>query len=149
MLSKGMISVIRTDWAALRPSAASLADEFYARLFELDPELRSAFEKDVVEQKAVLISMVSAALAGLDNREVLIRAARALGHSGTTYRVKPRHYATVGMSFLWALKQVLGTTFGCENETAWMELYGFVVEAVRGVDVRGNAQLELNTVNLW
>jgi hypothetical protein len=42
---------IRSSWAAVLPIAATAADLFYQRLFDLDPSLRALFPADLSAQK--------------------------------------------------------------------------------------------------
>ena len=59
------ISLVQTSFAKVVPIAATAADLFYGRLFEIAPEVRRLFPDDLAEQKKKLMAMLGTAVGGL------------------------------------------------------------------------------------
>jgi hemoglobin-like flavoprotein len=49
--------LIRSSFAAIAPNVGAVAARFYARLFELDPNLRPLFQGDMQAQGRKLMAM--------------------------------------------------------------------------------------------
>src|SRR4029450_13961299 len=102
------IKLVQTSFAKVAPIAATAADLFYGRLFEIAPQVRAMFPEDLGEQKKKLMAMLGPAVAGLSHPETLMPAVQALGRRHGGYGVKAPHYASVGSALLWTLGEGLG-----------------------------------------
>jgi len=49
------IKLVQETFKSVQPIAAQAADLFYARLFEIAPDVRALFPKDLAEQKRKLM----------------------------------------------------------------------------------------------
>ena len=125
------IDLVQRTFAQVKPIAAAAAEMFYARLFHLDPSLRSMFRNDMGKQGAMLMSMIGTAVMGLRNLEALAPAVRSLGARHVKYGVKTQHYATVGEALLWTLEQGLEDDFTPEVRDAWAAAYGLLSEVMQ------------------
>jgi hemoglobin-like flavoprotein len=125
------ISLVQASFDQVVPIADKAADLFYARLFQLDPSLRSMFKGDMQEQKRKLMAMLKIAVAGLNRLDELVPAVQALGRRHTSYGVADQHYATVGAALLWTLEQGLGAAFTPEVQAAWTTTYTLLAETMR------------------
>lgn len=125
------IDLVQKTFAQVKPIAAAAAEMFYARLFHLDPSLRSMFRNDMGKQGAMLMSMIGAAVNGLRNLEALAPVVRQLGARHVKYGVKTEHYATVGEALLWTLEQGLEEDFTREVHDAWASAYGLLSEVMQ------------------
>lgn len=117
------ITLVRSSWQLVLPIQDQAASLFYARLFELDPELRVLFKKDMMEQGRKLMSMIGMVVAQLDRLDQLVPAVQDLGRRHGAYGVEDKHYATVGDALLWTLGRGLGAAFNQEVRNAWSEAY--------------------------
>jgi len=109
------------------------ADEFYRRLFELAPEVRPLFGRDIGLQAKKFSDMLAWMVANLEHPDELCREMRALGARHRGYGVKTDHYAPLGSALIWMFQHSLGDRFTAEMEEAWMEAYAFLsLEAERG-----------------
>ncbi len=117
------IELVQTSWKQVEPIADQAAAMFYARLFELDPQVRPLFVSDANEQGRKLMQMITLAVNGLPKLETLIPAVEELGTRHGDYGVLEEHYDTVGEALLWTLKQGLANAFTPEVEQAWAETY--------------------------
>jgi truncated hemoglobin YjbI len=64
MLTATDVALVRASFAKVLPIKDTAADLFYDRLFEIAPQLRPMFPKNLKEQKAKLMAMIAAAAAG-------------------------------------------------------------------------------------
>ena len=117
------IDLVQASFKKVVPITAKAADLFYDRLFEIAPELRPLFPKDLASQKQKLMEMLGTAVTNLHQLETIFPAVKALGQRHATYGVSPAHYAPVGAALLWTLEQGLGPDFTPEVKTAWTETY--------------------------
>jgi hemoglobin-like flavoprotein len=126
------IRLVQDSFRQVAPMAEAAAGLFYARLFELDPDLRSLFKGDMSEQGRRLMQMLGLAVKSLDRPEQLLPALRALGARHVAYGVREKDYDTVGRALLWTLRQGLGDAFTPEVEAAWAEVYAALAAAMQG-----------------
>eukprot|EP01036_Dinobryon_divergens_P060482 gene60482-80663_t len=95
------VALVQTSWQQVLPIRTTAADLFYARLFEVAPEVRSLFHRDVHAQGAMLMAMLDAVVTGLDRLGELLPTVQALARRHTGYGVRPAHYDSVGTALLW------------------------------------------------
>lgn len=117
------IELIRRNWARLLPIKDQVARLFYARLFELDPDLRKLFRNDMQVQGRKLMSMINVAVASLDRFEALTPELQDLGRRHAGYGARPEYYEKVREALLWALEQALGGAFTPAAREAWEQTY--------------------------
>ena len=122
-MTPNQIKLVQTSFAQVAPIAATAADLFYSRLFEIAPQVRAMFPDDLSEQKKKLMAMLGTAVAGLSRLETLMPAVQALGRRHAGYGVKAQHYASVGSALLWTLEKGLGEAFTPEVKDAWATTY--------------------------
>ena len=117
------VELVQTSFEKVVPIAATAADLFYDRLFEIAPETRTMFPQDLTQQKAKLMSMLGTAVANLHQLETILPAVRDLGRRHKGYGVASEHYAPVGAALLWTLEKGLGPDFTPEVKAAWTDTY--------------------------
>ncbi len=123
--------LVKSSWAKVVPISDKAAELFYGRLFELDPDLKSLFKGDMVEQGKKLMRMISTAVAALDRLESVVPAVQQLGVRHVGYGVKDEHYATVGAALLWTLEQGLREGFTDDVKDAWTTVYGILAGTMK------------------
>ena len=77
MLTANDIALVRASFAKVLPIKDAAADLFYNRLFEIAPQLRAMFPKDLREQKTKLMAMIAAAVGGLNDLNTLVPHVKA------------------------------------------------------------------------
>lgn len=122
-MTPDQISIVKSTWAQVVPIQATAASLFYGKLFELDPALRPLFKADITAQGEKLMTMIDAAVGGLDDLGALVPAVEALGKRHAGYGVEDQHYDTVATALLWTLDKGLGPAFTPEAKQAWTETY--------------------------
>lgn len=117
------ITLVQASFAQVAPHANQVAELFYARLFQLDPALRTMFKGDMREQRHKLMTMLTLVVNSLTRPEKLLASVQELGRRHTGYGVENRHYDTVGAALLWTLEKGLGEAFTPEVKGAWIAVY--------------------------
>jgi len=130
-MTSEQINLVKASFAKIEPLAEEAAVLFYARLFELDPNLRRLFKIDIAKQGRKLMQMLEIAVNGLDCLDELVPAVRALGARHHAYGVEDRDYETVGTALLWTLEQALGANFTAETKEAWTAVYDLLAETMK------------------
>ena len=117
------------------PISETVADLFYRRLFEDEPQYRQLFPDDMADQQRKLMAMLLFVARSLDwtdeqwkevvaPEEDLFLVVLALGRRHhTLYRIPHDAYGPVEAALLWALDQGLGHAFTPSLREAWTKLY--------------------------
>jgi class 3 adenylate cyclase/hemoglobin-like flavoprotein len=107
--------------ARRRAEAAAL---FYELLFQIDPGSRALFARtDMAVQGEMLMSVLAAAVKGLDRIEELRPTLLELGRRHVGYGVEPSHYASVEAALLEMVRRMSGEEFGIDVRLAWARIY--------------------------
>ena len=117
---------LRESVALLPTEDRAPVDEFYRRLFELAPEARSMFKRDMGLQAKKFSDMLAWVIAHLENPDELSRELRALGARHNDYGVEIDQYAPLGSALIWMFQHTLADRFTPEMEEAWLEAYAFI-----------------------
>ena len=123
-MTPAQITLVQSSFAQVVPIAEQAAAIFYARLFELAPEVRSLFKGDMAAQGRKLMAMLKGVVDSLDRLDVLIPVAQRLAERHVGYGARPAHYAVVGAALLDTLAAGLGPAFTDETRAAWTVAYG-------------------------
>ncbi len=118
------IALVQGSFKKVVPIAGPAADIFYAKLFEIAPQVRSLFPEDMSDQKKKLMQMIGIAVNGLTKLDEILPAVQDLGRRHNGYDVTEEHYGFVGEALIYALGQGLGDDFTEETKAAWVETYG-------------------------
>jgi hemoglobin-like flavoprotein len=126
------IELVQSTWKTVLLIENEAARLFYARLFELDPDLRQLFKAgDLREQGLKLTAMITAAVNGLNRLDTIVPAVQALGRRHANYGVTDAHYETVAAALVWTLDQGLGDSFTPEVREAWVGVYGILAKTMK------------------
>ena len=126
--------LVQESWRNVEPVSDAAARLFYARLFSLDPALRSLFhidDTDAGDPNRELMAALGVAVRGLDWIEQLRPVLVALGRKHGRYGIEDEDYDTVGAALLWTLQQGLGPAFNAEVRAAWIEAYRDVTSVMK------------------
>ncbi|MCR6734285.1 MAG: globin domain-containing protein [Afipia sp.] len=118
------ISLVQDSFAKVVPIADQAAEIFYARLFEIAPQVKPLFKGDMAKQRRALMGTLAVVVNGLSNLPSMLPAASALAKKHVGYGVEASHYPIVGSALLWTLEKGLGEAWTPEVASAWTEAYG-------------------------
>ena len=125
------IALVQNSFEKVRPIAATAAELFYGRLFEIDPATKHLFKEDMIEQGRKLMTTIEIIAKGLSVPEVILPAVKQLAERHVGYGVKDEHYASVGAALIWTLEQGLGEDFTPDVKEAWTEAYTFLADVMK------------------
>jgi hemoglobin-like flavoprotein len=125
-LSDETIRLVRASGALLPVGDPEPVHAFYARLFELAPEVRPLFASTLDMQVRKLADMLAWIIANLDEPDTLVATLQQLGARHAGYGVVIDHYAPVGSALIWMFQSTLGDRFTPEMEDAWIETYAAI-----------------------
>lgn len=125
------IRLVQASWQQVLPIARAAADLFYARLFELSPDVRPLFKRDIHIQGAMLMATLASVVDNLAHLDRVLPTAAALARRHVDYGVRPAHYDSVGQALLWTLEQGLGARFTPPVREAWTLAYDTLAQAMK------------------
>ena len=93
--------------------------------------MRCLFHGNMRAQGRKFMAMLEYIVAGLYQPETIMPAVQELGRRHADYGVQEAHYATVGTTFLWALRQGLGPQCTPAVEAAWVAAYTLLADMMQ------------------
>lgn len=123
--------LVQSTFAQVAPIAETAADIFYNKLFELDPAVRALFKGDIKDQGRKLMTMLAAAVKGLDDLGALVPVVQDLGKRHVAYGVTDAHYDTVAAALLYTLETGLGDNWNDEVKDAWVAVYTVLASTMK------------------
>jgi nitric oxide dioxygenase len=124
------VTLVQESFAKVAPIAPQAAALFYARLFEIAPEVKPLFRGDMTVQGDMLMKALAAVVAGLDRLDAVVPVAQDLARRHLRYGVTRDHYPIVGSALLWTLEKGLGRAFTMDVGAAWAEAYAALSSAM-------------------
>ena len=131
------IDLVRKSFDSLWPFRRKLAEQFYGRFFELAPDTRRLFPKDIERQQLKLMDTVAAIVGALDERELFQSIISHTGRKHADFGVQTSHFTAFGEALIWGLQQQFGRAFTPEMEQAWIVLYDKIqMEMMRAAKIQ-------------
>lgn len=125
------IMLVQDNFERLVLMPEQAAAIFYARLFELGPNLRPLFTVRMDEQGRKLMDTLALAVISLDQPTRLAEMLHDLGRRHVAYGVQAQDYVTVTTALTLMLEQMLGEDFTAEARTAWQELFALLTTTMQ------------------
>jgi nitric oxide dioxygenase len=122
-MNNEQIDLIKNGFAKVVPIASTAADLFYKRLFEIAPQVKPLFKRDIGEQGRMLMAALSTVVNGLKNLDAVVPVAEQLAIRHVGYGVKAEYYQPVGEALPWTLEKGLGADFTPAVKAAWTDAY--------------------------
>ena len=122
-MTPDQIDKVQASFAQVVPIKDAAAELFYARLFEIAPQVRPMFKGDMTEQGAKLMATLGAVVNGLKNLDAIVPVAEKLAVGHVAYGVKAAHYPFVGAALIDTLEKGLGDGFTPDVQSAWEAAY--------------------------
>lgn len=123
--------LVQSTFSQVAPIAETAAGIFYTKLFELDPSVKPLFKSNIEEQGKKLMTMLAAAVKGLDDLAALVPVVQDLGSRHVDYGVKDEHYDTVGAALLFTLEKGLADSWNDEVKEAWTAVYTVLANVMK------------------
>ncbi|MEM1362404.1 MAG: globin family protein [Pseudomonadota bacterium] len=123
-MTPAQINAVQGSFSQVAPIADTAAEIFYARLFEIAPEVKPLFKGDMKEQGAKLMATLGAVVNGLNDLDQIVPVAKDLAVKHVGYGVTAEHYKPVGEALIFTLEKGLGEGFTDEVKDGWATAYG-------------------------
>ncbi len=124
MMTPAQAKLVQDSFRKVVPIAGQAAEMFYRRLFEIAPETRPLFNRDLGGQYDKFIQMLLWVVANLHRVETILPAVEDLGRRHAGYDIEPHHFDRVGEALIWTLNAGLGPEFTPDVREAWIAAYG-------------------------
>lgn len=107
------------------------ASIFYEKVFEIAPDVRSLFKKNMTDQGRLITHMLAGLVYSLSRPEHLKTGLLSLGVNHQRYGVLPEHYPVVKQAMMYTIDQALGELKTDKTMEAWDATLDFVLEAMK------------------
>jgi len=134
-MNPSQIRLVQDSFAQLAPDADLLADLLCARLFQLEPSLRTRLPNDLQETKADIVRLLTESVQKLDRPGEWQPALRQIGIE-TGIGTYLRNYQVFGTALIWTLEKGMGEEFTFEMLEAWVAFYSALTGAMQETDAQ-------------
>ncbi|HEY2738419.1 MAG TPA: protein kinase, partial [Thermoanaerobaculia bacterium] len=125
------VFLAQTTFEAVARRKSEAGELFYQLLFEIDPTSRELFRAtDMRAQGEMLMTMLAAAVQGLDRMEELRATLEDLGRRHVGYGVQLHHYDAVEQALLEMIRRMIGEAFTLDVRLAWSHIYNELVRVM-------------------
>lgn len=107
------------------------ASDFYTRVFELAPQVRSLFRNNMIDQGRLLTHMLGGIVYSLSRPEYLKTGLKKLGENHRNYGVKDEHYPIIKEALIYTIDNSLGERRSGKTMDAWSAALDFVTETMQ------------------
>ena len=122
------LELVRSSYASLGEARATMAADFYRRLFAADPEIEALFATEPEVMAMKFSDELAAIVEAIVDFDVFAPRLQELASRHVAYGVEVRHYRLVGRALLGALAAALAPVWDDEMDTAWRHAYDLVAE---------------------
>jgi hemoglobin-like flavoprotein len=124
------ITLVDDTSASLREHMATVAADFYRRLFAAEPSLEALFGGDPAQQRHTFARELGVIVSAIRDHEVFRSQAATLGERHRGYGVRAVDYGRARPALLAALATALGPAWTPAVEEAWGLAYNLTVEVM-------------------
>ncbi|MBQ0795394.1 globin domain-containing protein [Zhongshania sp.] len=124
------IAIVQSQLQAVKSIGKPFAKVFYARLFQLAPDLRNLFNCTDNSKDRKLINMLCTTVHSLGNMDGLKVVAHNMGQRYSEQGVSDRHYDFFIQAMLETLEMALGDDFSGDGKAAWVSMLAMVKETL-------------------
>lgn len=122
------IAMVKESFEKVQPYSSKLTRVFYDRLFELNPDLRKLFKKDMRSQRRKFLNIFSYLIDNLHDADNIAKQLRKLAKNHISYGVKKEDYRVFGEALIFALSAALGDDFTDPLKSAWRDVYSTLAQ---------------------
>lgn len=133
MLTQAQRDIVKSCAPALRAHGLALTKNFYARMFQANPELKHLFNMShqaTGEQQQALALAVLGYAENIDNISVLAPVIKVITAKHVSIGIRAEHYPIVGRHLLAAIADVMGDAATPDVLEAWVAAYGQLADAL-------------------
>jgi len=123
-------SLIQQSLERLRSKLPEVSQDFYRRLFELDPSVEALFANNDTAKQTKFINMLST-LSRAKHLDTLVVAMQQLGERHLHYGATPFQFPAVRQALMDALALHLGAFYNDEVTIAWEDFFDTIGQMMR------------------
>lgn len=125
---------LQASLAVMLEDQDEFARIFYDKVFEIDPGIKSLFQKNMTDQGRLLTHMLGGIVYSFSRPEHLTTGLKKLGESHISYGVQVAHYPIVKEAMLYAIEQSIGARKTIKAIEAWSSALDFVMDTMKNHD---------------
>jgi class 3 adenylate cyclase/ferredoxin/hemoglobin-like flavoprotein len=107
------------------------AEAFYNRVFNIAPDVKNLFKKNITDQGRLLTHMLGGIVYSLSRPEYLELGLKKLGESHNKYGVEQEHYPVVKQAMMETIEESLGDLKTDKTMRAWSAALDKVVDVMQ------------------
>ena len=122
------IAMVKESFEKVKPYSSKVTRVLYDRLFELNPDLRKLFKKDMRSQRRKFIAALTQIIDNLHDADKTAATIKGLAKAHISYEVKKEDYSLFGDALIFALSAALGNDFNETLKSAWRDVYNTLAQ---------------------
>ncbi len=124
------VDLIRDSFVRVLLAPEQAASLFYDRLFELAPDTRPLFRRDMTDQGGRLVDALARIVTALTRFDEMLPELRRLAVRHVGYGVQDHHYAVAGKALLHMIVELSDHRLDAATRDAWLMAYAVVSDAM-------------------
>ena len=124
------VDLIRDSFVRVLLAPERAASLFYDRLFELEPDTRPLFRRDMADQGIRLVDALARIVTALTRFEEVRPELCRLAARHVGYGVQDYHYAVAGKALLHMVSELSDGALDPATRNAWLMAYAVVSDAM-------------------
>jgi hemoglobin-like flavoprotein len=129
-MTPDQIHLVQASWKRVAPVREEAAALFCAKLFRMDPRLKSLCKTDMREQGRQLAGMLGTLVANLARFDGPMPRVQELGRHHVACNIKREQHETMRAALLETLEAALEDDFTAEVRNAWSAAYAMLATAM-------------------
>ena len=126
-----------SSYQLVEPKLDEVVADFYTRLFDAAPSVRSMFPQDMSGQQNHLASAIKLVAQNVGNIENLADPLREMGARHVGYGAQEEHYPIVRDTLVGSLAHIAGSAWNEDLTDDWTQalnaVAGYMIEGAQGV----------------
>ncbi len=136
------IALVRENWRVVEQEEGTFIQDFYDRLFRIDPSTRKLFSDNMADQRQKFLAVIRTLIRHLDQPDDFRQVLGGLGGRHTHYGVQREHFESMRKALIETLEAQLGGRFTALHQEAWDDAFraaaGLMTEAMPETDPARN-----------
>lgn len=124
------IAVVKESFTKVRPYSGKFTRVLFSHLFELHPNLRDYFPKDMRGQRRRFMAGLIFIIENLHDATVIHSKLKELAVVHITYGIKKEDYDVFGDALIFALSAALGDDFTDSVKSTWRDVYNTIAQLI-------------------
>jgi hemoglobin-like flavoprotein len=121
---------IKDSWERLKINSPRFADDFYDRVFDICPDSKEMFKKDMCTQANLFMKQMTHIIDKIEIWETLASDIHQLGvKHKIEYKINFKYFETFWIAFFATLKKALGDEW-MRFKMCWESFYAFLMKVM-------------------